>query len=65
MWINRSDRLPDKNKKYLVAVNCDGAQRETYCSFNIKTNKFHFDMMHINWFVVGWYDADYAPKFNK
>ena len=61
-WINKNDKLPDKTKKYLVIIDCEGVLKESYCTFNIKKQKFHFDMAHISWNVVAWFDL---PKFDN
>ncbi len=63
MWINRNERLPEKEKKYLVAIDCGGVQKEAYSSFCVNKKAFHFDMVHISWFVVGWFDAPDSPKY--
>lgn len=53
-WIDSTEMLPDINKKYLVIIDCDGVLKESYCSFNTRNKKFHFDMPNIKWKVVKW-----------
>ena len=61
-WTNVTDKLPTETKKYLVIIDCDGKQKESYCTFKLKVGRFHFDMQHINWRVVAWL---YAPLYLK
>jgi hypothetical protein len=56
-WIETTQQLPSQSKKYLIVIDCDGILKESYGSFNVKRQMFHFDMSHINWRVVAWFDA--------
>lgn len=58
MWIDVRDRLPSKKIKCLVVIDCDGKEEISLSSWIPRKNKFHFDMHHINWKVVRWYDTD-------
>jgi hypothetical protein len=58
MWINVEDRQPDKKQKYLVVLNCNGKEDISFCSWIPRKKAFAFDMAHINWKVIKWYDTD-------
>jgi hypothetical protein len=63
MWIESNKQLPKEQRKYLVVISDDdGDLQESYCTFYVKKNKFHFDMHHINWKVIAWY---YHPKYEN
>lgn len=60
-WISVEDRLPTDSRRYLVAINQgEGKITESYSSYFPKKGKFHFDMSHINWRVVAWFEI---PKY--
>lgn len=61
MWVNKSDRLPDKTRRYPVIIECNGLIKDGYCEYSVKKKKFHFDMHSINWSVVAWFDL---PEYN-
>ena len=61
-WIKTTERLPGKQKKYPVMIECDGETQESYCTFHVKKQMFHFDMHHINWKVIAWFDL---PEYEK
>jgi len=55
-WTKRNEKLPGKKKKYPVIIDCNGQLKEGYCTYKPKQQKFHFDMPHINWKVIAWFD---------
>jgi|18_taG_2_1085343.scaffolds.fasta_scaffold03138_7 hypothetical protein len=58
MWVDTEKQKPNEKKRYPIVIwqKDESKYKIGFSYFYPKKNKFHFDIHHINWKVIKWFN---------